>query len=213
MSRWGWHGTIAELAACDESPTSDGMLLEWVREQQPRASDVPALIALFAKEDPHLQEAGVELATALIRIVSGALMHLEPALVSLAARELDPWVVEAIVELLEHAPSATVIMVLAPRHQDDLAPRGLPLMPPAFPAATPTAFPALSSAPPARRFIARNRLPQPWLRLEQLYAQLALAAGAFPAPHDLAYLPILERRYETHGWRETLEAVRSHMRR
>lgn len=205
MSRWGWQGTIAELAACDESPTSDGMLLEWVREQHPRASDVPALTALFAKEDPHLQEAGVELATALIRIVSGALMHLEPALVSLAGRDLDPYVIEAIVELLEHAPSATVIMALAPRHQDELAPRAMPTTPPVFPTATPAAF-------PKRRMILRNRLPQPWLRLEQLYAQLALAAGAFPAPHDLAYLPILEHRYQTRGWRQTLEAVRSHMR-
>ena len=210
MSRWGWQGTVAELAACDESPTTDGMLLDWVREQQPRASDVPALTALFAKEDPHLQEAGVELATALIRIVSGALMHLEAPLATLAARDLDPWVVEALVELLEHAPSATVIMALAPRHQDELAARELPAMPPAFPAAPPAAFPALT---PARRFILRNRLPQPWVRLEQLYAQLALVAGAFPAPHDLAYLPILEHRYQTRGWRDTLEAVRSHMRR
>jgi hypothetical protein len=210
VSRWGWQGTIAELAACDESPTTDGMLLDWVREQQPRASDVPALIALFGKEDPHLQEAGVELATALIRIVSGALMHLEAALVELASRDLDPYVVEALVELLEHAPSATVIMALAPRHQDELAPRALPAMPPAFPAATPTPFPVLA---PQRRSIMRNRRPQPWLRLEQLYAQLALAAGAFPAPHDLAYLPILEHRYETQGWRQTLEALRSHMRR
>ena len=210
MSRWGWHGTIAELAACDESPTTDGMLLDWVREQQPRASDVPALTALFTKEDPHLQEAGVELATALIRIVSGALMHLEAALGSLAGRALDPWVVEAIVELLEHAPSATVIMALAPRHQDELALRELPAMPPAFPAATPAAF---AKIPPAnRRFIVRNRLPQPWLRLEQLYAQLALAAGASPAPHDLAYLPILEHRYQTRGWHDTLEAVRTRMR-
>jgi hypothetical protein len=203
VTRWGWHGTIAELAACDESPTSDGMLLDWVRDQQPRASDVPALTALFEKEDPHLQEAGVELATALIRIVSGALLHLETALANLAGRELDPWVVEAIVELLEHAPSATVIMAIAPRHQDELAPRELP---PALPVATPTAF-------PKRRFILRNRLPRPWLRLEQLYAQLALAAGAFPAPHDLAYLPILEHRFATSGWRQTLEALRSHMRR
>jgi hypothetical protein len=210
VSRWGWQGTIAELAACDESPTSDGMLLEWVREQQPRASDVPALIALFAKQDPHLEEAGVELATALIRIVSGALMHIEPALVELASRDLDPYVVEAIVELLELAPSAPVIMALAPRHQDELAQRALPAIPPTFPAATPVAFPALT---PPRRFILRNRMPQPWLRLEQLYAQLALAAGAFPAPHDLAYLPILEHRFETCGWAQTLEALRSHMRR
>jgi hypothetical protein len=210
VSRWDWHGTIAELAACDESPTTDGMLLGWVRDQQPRASDVPALTALFAKQDPHLQEAGVELATALIRIVSGALMHLEPALARLAGCKLDPWVVEAIVELLEHAPSPTVIMALASRHQDELAPRALPAMPPAFPAATPAAAPALA---PKRRYILRNRLPQPWLRLEQLYAQLALAAGALPAPHDLAYLPILEHRYETRGWQQTLEAVRTHMRR
>ena len=132
-------------------------------------------------------------------------MHLEPALVTLAGRELDPWVVEAIVELLEHAPSATVIMALAPRHQDELAARALPDTPPAFPVATPAAL-------AKRRFIMRNRLPQPWLRLEQLYAQLALAAGAFPAPHDLAYLPILEHRYQTRGWRQTLEAVRTRMR-
>lgn len=210
MSRGGWQGTIADLASCDESPTFDGPLLDWVREQQPRASDVPALTALFAKHDPHLQEAGVELATALIRIVSGALMHLEPALARLASCDLDPWVVEAIVELLEHAPSAAVIMALARRHQDELATRALPASPPAVSAATPAALPART---PARRFILRNRLPQPWLRLEQLYAQLALVAGAFPAPHDLAYLPILEHRFATRGWGPTHEALRSHMRR
>jgi hypothetical protein len=201
MSVHGWQGTIAELAACDDSPTSDGVLLEWVRAQQPRASDVPALIALLAKPDPHLQEAGVELATALVRIVSGALMHLEAALVTLAARDLDPWVVEAIVELLEHAPSKLVIIALAARHQDTLAPRELPLTPPVV--AAPLSH---------HRCILRNRLPQPWIRLEQLYGQLALAAGATPAPHDLAYLPILERRFQTHGWEQTLEALRNRMR-
>ncbi len=201
MTRWGWQGTIAELAACDRSPTTDGPLLEWVRQQHPRASDVPALVALFAKADPHLQEAGVELATALVRIVSGAIVHLEPALAELAARDLDPWVLEALVELLEHAPAAPVIMALAPRHEDELAPRDLPTTPP-----LPTA------APPHHRVILRNRLPQPWLRLEQLYAQLALAAGATPAPHDLAYLPILEHRFQTQGWQQTLEALRTRMR-
>ena len=201
MSRWGWQGTLAELAACDDSPTSDGMLADWVREQQPRASDVPALIALFGKSDPHLQEAGIELATALVRIVSGALMHLEPALAELASRPLDPYVVEAIVELLEHAPSPPVISALAARHQHELEPPELPTTPP-----DPRAM-------RHERFILRNRLPQPWLRLEQLYAQLALAAGPQPAPHDLAYLPILEHRLQTHGWQPTLEALRARMRR
>ncbi|HSN25282.1 MAG TPA: hypothetical protein VLT45_03320 [Kofleriaceae bacterium] len=199
MTHRGWQGTIAELAACDESPTTDGALLDWVRHQHPRASDVPALVALFAKADPHLQEAGLELATALVRIVSGAILHLEPALTALAARDLDPWVLEALVELLEHAPAAPVIMALAPRHQDELAPRSVSSTPPTPPATR-------------HRFILRNRLPQPWLRLEQLYAQLALAAGAMPAPHDLAYLPILEHRFHTQGWKQTLEALRNRMR-
>jgi len=201
VTYWGWQGTLAELAACDNSPTTDGMLAEWVRAQQPRASDVPVLVALFAKHDPHLQEAGVELATALIRIVSGALLHLEAPLAELAARDLDPYVVEALVELLEHAPSPAVIAALAPRHQDMLAPRELPPTPPS----------------PARfehnRMILRNRMPQPWLRLEQLYAQLALTAGPTPAAHDLAYLPILEHRLGTRGWEQTLDALRTRLRR
>lgn len=215
MSQWGWQGTIAELAACDESPTSDGMLLDWVRAQHPRASDIPSLVALFGKRDPHLQEAGVELATALVRVVSGALMHLEHALADLASRELDPWVVEALVELLEHAPSAIVILALAPRHRAELARRERDA-PPGSPdsqlPAPPTSR-SLRGSAPHHHVILRNRLPQPWLRLEQLYAQLALAAGATPAPHDLAYLPILEHRFQTQGWQQTLEALRTRMRR
>lgn len=211
MTSWGWQGTIAELAACDDSPTSDGMLLDWVREQQPRASDVPALVALFEKGDPHLQEAGVELATALVRLVSGAILHVEPALAELAAHDLDPWVVEAIVELLEHAPSARVIMALAPRHRDELAAHDRDELASREPPTSPPS-PAPPAADPHRRFILRNRLPQPWLRLEQLYAQLALAAGATPAPHDFAYLPILEHRFQTQGWQQTLEALRKRMR-
>jgi hypothetical protein len=56
-------------------------------------------------------------------------------------------------------------------------------------------------------------MPQPWLRLEQLYAQLALARGTTPAAHDLAYLPILEARLATTGWEQTLDALRARMRR
>ena len=60
MSWQPWNGTIADLAALEESPLSDGMLSEWVETQQVTLSDVPALAALLRSADPHLQEAGVE---------------------------------------------------------------------------------------------------------------------------------------------------------
>jgi hypothetical protein len=209
MSWPPWNGSIAELAALEESPLSDGMLHEWTEKQRVSVDDVPALAALVRSADPHLQEAGVDLATALLGSAppgtrSATRAALEPALAAIVGPGLDPYVVEALAELLEHHPLMSVIAALVCHHVDEHAPRVLPTTPP------------VPRATPPGRFILRNRLPRPWLRLEALYARLALAAGDAPTARDLAYLPVLEARHGTHGWSATLAALeqpRGDMRR
>jgi len=187
MSWPPWNGSLAELAAFAESPLSDGMLGEWVEQQTVELADVPALAALFGKDDPHLQEAGVELATALLRSAGpgdrGAVRAaLEPALASLVRPGMDPYVVEKLAFLLDEHPLPSVIAALARQHLERPANAG-------------------------RRFIMRNRLPEGWKHLEHLYARLALAAGDTPTARDLAYLPVLEARYGTRGWQATRDAI------
>jgi hypothetical protein len=155
-----WNGTLAELAGFTESPTSDGVLGDWVRKRAAApfaAADVRALVALLRAPDPHLQEAGVELATAALRTIDAG-EQLEPHLAALASAGTDPYVLEALVELLEeHA---------LPRLFDALA---------ALDRATPAHAPPgrIGPAVPApradrTRFILRNRLADPWPRFRAL---------------------------------------------
>jgi len=202
MSWQPWNGSIAELAALAGSPLSDGMLGEWVEKQSVAISDVPALAALFRSADPHLQEAGIELTTALLRsappgVLTSTRAALEPALAALVGPDLDPYVLEALAGLLAEHPLTSVIAALARVHVDERA-RRLALGPP-FPASPPVPRPGIH--------IHRNRMPQPWQRLEELYAQLALAAGDAPSARDLAYLPVLEARHGTRGWQATRAAI------
>jgi hypothetical protein len=197
MSWQPWNGSIAELAALAESPLSDGLLREWMEKQSVVLGDVPALVALFRSADPHLQEAGVELATALLRSAPpGALTAtraaLEPALAALVGPDLDPYVVEALAGLVSEHPLTSVIAALARHHVGG-----------GFPLPVPTSLPV----PRPGIHIHRNRMPQPWQQLERLYAQLALAAGDTPGPRDLAYLPVLEARHGTRGWQATRAAI------
>jgi hypothetical protein len=197
---WGWHGTLAELAACDQSPTSDGMLLDWVEAQQPSTTDIASIIALLGRPDPHLQEAGVQLATMVLRASPPAAASFEPALAALATADRDPYVLEELATLLGEIPLDTVIDALARHHLAAVALREQPLP---------------ETPPTARRdhiYILRNRRPEPWLLLERLYARLALEAGDAPTSRDLAYLPVLEARHGTRGWNATVEHLRALMR-
>jgi hypothetical protein len=147
-----WNGTLAELAGFSESPTSDGILCDWVRKRATApftVADVAPIATLLGREDPHLQEAAVDLATAALRTLDAA-AQLEPPLVALATLDSDSYVLEALVELLESHDLAALFAAL-----ERIEPR----------VASPP-----SVAPRARRtrYILRNRMPEPWRRFREL---------------------------------------------
>ena len=93
------------------------------------------------------------------------------------SREIDGWVLEALVDLLGdmRADEMTAIYQgLAQIHGKSARGWG----------------------------IARNRAIQPWRRVVQLYMQNVIQT-VHPRPCDLAYLPVLERELGTHGWEVT----------
>jgi hypothetical protein len=189
----GWYArlrgavsdALAYLAACETSPSSDGVLGDWVDTLVAlrfTASDIPFIGQLIDKRDPHLQEAGVRLATASLRGASAsAFGQLEAPLARLTAQPIDSWVLESLVDLLAHTrrPMIPVYEGLVANHGK--APRGYGIM--------------------------RNRHIEPWRRLVQhVYEQHALQTLR-PQARDLVYLPILEREHGTHGWEPTVRAV------
>jgi hypothetical protein len=176
------NDALAYLASLEATPVSDGILCEWVDvliAMRFSPSDVPLIVQLVDKTDPHLQEAGVRLARAALRTVD-ATDALEPAFARLVSRAIDPWVLEALVDLLAHtrAELPTVYRGLAAIHGQ--APHGWGIV--------------------------RNRAIQPWRRLVQVYTQNIIQT-AHPRERDLAYLPILERELGTRGWEATQRHV------
>ncbi|HEY5926781.1 MAG TPA: hypothetical protein VIV11_34075 [Kofleriaceae bacterium] len=172
------NDALAYLASLEAAPVSDGILIEWIDvlvALRFAGNDVPLIVQLIDKTDPHLQEAGVRLARAALRSVTAA-SELEPALARLASREIDAWVLEALVDLLaeDHGDMTTVYQGLAAIHGKQARGWG----------------------------IKRNRGIQPWRRLVQVYLQHAIQSVR-PRPRDLAYLPVLERELGTHGWEVT----------
>ena len=193
-----WHAGIARalddalafLSAHPESPFSDGILGEWLRELGAfrfEERHLVPIISLLKKRDPHLQEAGVGLAAAALRTVDGA-EAIEPALTALiSAPDLDPWVLQSVVDLLSgyigpRGPLFTQVYRVLVRLKPGPGPRrGLPC-------------------------IMRNRAIDPFRDLIQLYEQHLLQT-LNPTPRDLLLLPILEARHHTRGWQATLVRV------
>jgi hypothetical protein len=173
------NDALAYLTSLEAAPVSDGILGEWIDvlvAMKFAASDVPLIVRIIDKTDPLLQEAGVRLARAALRTTDAA-AELEPALARLVSHEIDPWVLEALVDLLaeNRLDLTTVYQGLAQIH-------GKP---------TRTGW-----------SIQRNRAIQPWRRLIQVYLQHAIQTHR-PRDRDLAYLPVLERELGTHGWEIT----------
>lgn len=190
-----WHSRVhsavadalAYLANLEAAPVSDGILIEWVDvlvAMKFDDADIPLIVSIIDKTDPHLQEAGVRLARAALRTARGT-EALEPALARLVSQPPDPWVLEALVDLLAdtRAELTTVYQGLAQIH----------------------------GQPPRRDWgIMRNRAIQPWRRLVQIYLQNAIQA-VHPRERDLAYLPVLERELGTRGWDVTQRHILASM--
>ena len=193
-----WHAGIARalddalafLATHEESPFSDGILGEWLRELcafRFQERHLAPIVALIKKRDPHLQEAGVSLAAAALRNVDGA-QAIEPALAALAgAPDLDTWVLQAIVDLLS----------------GHIGPRG---------ALFTEVYRVLVKLKPVARSrrgppgIMRNRAINPFGDLIGLYEQHLLQT-LNPTARDLLLLPALEARHHTRGWQPTMVRV------
>ena len=184
------HGAVndalAYLASLEANPVSDGILGEWLDvlvAMRFAESDVQLIVRIIDKSDPHLQEAGVRLARAALRSVDAG-DALEPVLARLAAREIDPWVLEALVDLLAESrlELTSVYRELAANHGKST--RGFGIM--------------------------RNRAIQPWRRLVQVYLQHAIQTSR-PRDRDLAYLPVLEKELGTRGWEVTQRHILASM--
>lgn len=186
----GWYGrlrgaitdALAFLASCETAPTSDGILGEWVetlRALRFSDEDVSFIAQLIDKRDPLLQEAGVRLGRAALRDVDATAAFAAP-LERLVSNDIDPWVLESLVDLLAYsqAPFDAVYEGLARIH-----------------GRTPKGF-----------GIARNRQIDPWRRVVQVYEANALQTLR-PRARDMAVLPILEREHGTRGWEPTLRAI------
>jgi len=172
------NDALAYLASLEATPVSDGILSEWLDvlcAMRFTEGDVPFVVQMIDKTDPHLQEAGVRLARAALRHVDAAPV-LEPALARLVSRDIDPWVLEALADVLAETrlELTSVYRELAARH----------------------------GSAPSRMGIMRNRAIQPWRRIAQVYLQHAIQR-LHPRERDLAYLPVLERELGTHGWEPT----------
>ncbi len=176
------HRCAAYLASCETAPSSDGVLGEWIetlRALRFGADDIPFIAQLIDKRDALLQEAGLRLARTAIRYVD-ATAALAAPLERLVSNEIDPWVLESLVDLLAYsqAPFDAVYEGLARIH--GRAPKGFG--------------------------IARNRHIDPWRRIVQVYEANALQTLR-PRARDMAVLPILEREHGTRGWEPTLRAI------
>jgi len=185
------HGALADalayLANLEAAPVSDGILSEWIDvlvAMKFDDTDIPLIVRIIDKSDPHLQEAGVRLARAAFRTAHGT-EALEPPLARLVSQPIDSWVLEALVDLLadSRAEMTTVYQGLAQIH----------------------------GQPPRREWgIMRNRAIQPWRRLVQVYLQHAIQV-AHPRERELAFLPVLERELGTRGWDVTQRHILSSM--
>ncbi len=181
------HDGLAFLAGCDAHPFPDGVLHDWVRQLctfhfEPR--DVAPIAALIRKRDPHLQEAGVELATAALSHVDAGTAIGDAVAELLRAQPVDDWVLLAVVGLLQHFELTAVyreVVKLAPRTR----PRGM-------------------------TGIMRNRHIDPYRELDQLYEQNAIQT-LVPQERDLCYLPLLEARLGTRGWAATQRRILEQM--
>jgi hypothetical protein len=203
-----WHrslrgavtNALTYLASLDESPVSDGILGDWIDTlvaMRFTSDDVPLIVRIIDKSDPHLQEAGIRLARSAIGAPDDT-PALEAALARVVSREIDAWVLEALVDLLAFTrlELTSVYQKLAAVHGATPAygePRG-----------------DESTGAPRRRYILRNRHIQPWRRLVELYQQNAIQTLE-PRERDLAYLPVLERELGTRGWRATQRHILTSM--
>jgi hypothetical protein len=188
-----WHARVGDalvdalefLAAQEESPFSDGVLSQWVRELcalRFEARHVGPVLALLEKRDPHLHEAGVRLAARAIELTDDVEAFESRVAALLRDPQLELWVLQAVVDLLRRF----------------VGPRG-----PLFT----EAYRALVSLPPPRgRRIMRNRFIAPQRDLDELYEQHALQTLR-PTERDLLFLPVLEARYGTRGWRPTVVSI------
>jgi len=190
-----WHARVGrattealgQLVRADVSPVSDGVLGDWLRAlagQRFSDVDIGLIAALIGKSDPHLQEAGVVLATVALHHADAS-SQFEAAIARMLARgEPDPWVLEALVGFLSGSRSshAPIYEALAAMHLAQLD--GKPSLP--RPAALTTV-------------IARNRFIDPWRRLITDVYEQHLMATLQPQPRDLAYLPGPGRVHGTDG--------------
>ena len=208
-----WHrnlrGAVTDaltyLAGLDESSVSDGILGDWIDTlvaMRFTSDDVPLIVRIIDKADPHLQEAGIRLARSAIGAPDDT-PTLEAALARVVSRDIDAWVLEALVDLLAFTrlELTTVYQKLAAVHGATPA-YGEPRRN--------TSKLGTSTGAPHRRYIMRNRHIQPWRRLVELYQQNAIQTLE-PRERDLAYLPILERELGTHGWRATQRHILTSM--
>jgi hypothetical protein len=186
---------LAILAGHEESPFSDGVLGEWMRELvclRPEPRHAAPIAALLGRRDLLLREAGIELATTLLAHQPDAHAVIEGPLAHAIEDHPDAWILEAVVALLRrnfgvHAP---------------------PLVPVYRALAKVLARPPAPH--PSGRAIMRNRHIEPRGELLVIFEQHVIQTLA-PDERERIILPLLEARHGTRGFEATQRRILENM--
>lgn len=189
---------VALVAGLEELSSPDGTLFALVRclaALPVSARHEQAILRLLGRDDPHLQEAGLVLATGAVRArgLPGEGGSLDPARLAgpierlLRREELDPWVLIAATEWLAEVGGWAELQV-------------------GVYAAAVAAADRPSTVSTNERQICRARWVDPRARLDETLSR-CLAGLAPSSPLVPVILPRLERRHGTRGLAETQRAA------
>jgi hypothetical protein len=190
---------LQDVVQYEHLPTSDGSFSNYIDvlcALPPRKEHYPLIIRLLQKSDPYLQEAGIKLATSSVNRLNDYSDMEAPICALLKQPDLDPWVLEAIVQFAS---------VACKSRSPDLVNFWSE-----FAAAAYERRPATTAPTPGKtRFIMRQMGIQPYEDARRWVVQLMLSSTN-PTPRSEAVLPYLERAFRTKGWADTYRAAGQH---
>lgn len=185
---------LEHIVRYDRLPASDGAFGDHIAmlcALPPRKEHLPLIIKLIKKSDPFLQEAGVLLASASVRVLNDYSGLEAPLCDLLKTPDLDPWVLHAIVQfagLSNNSRSPGLVNLYSSLSE--------------------VAFDGTTERQRGRQgvVIMRNKGIRPHADARQLMDQVMLNSTK-PTPRSVAILPYLEKACGTKGWEDTYQAV------
>ncbi len=186
---------LRRIAQYENLPTIDGRFLRYLDvlcALPPRKEHYSFIIELLKKKDPHLQEAGVKLATASVSKLYDYTGLEEPLCNILGQSDLEPWVLDAIC-WFACATQGHDSPPLTKFYRE-------------FAAVAYERSPQKKAPEPRRSAFLRSAGIQPYEDARKWVIQV-MAGSEKPTPRSIAVLPYLERAFKTKGWAETHKAA------